>query len=188
MLLALVLGSGFAGGLERTSSATAAVGVSPNESHAHHLLAVTDTSGTEAGQSLLGRDSDWTDLADRLVNGESGASSALLTGAGTDSTTDEAVSAALLEGVPLCTDHNSTTWHPLVKRDANDKITCTYGHEHHDDPKELNDLFGPPSAWYGGSQQISYPWQTQVSLGAENVAKHQGYKWFTRARPALHAA
>ena len=56
-----------------------------------------------------------------------------------------------IESVAVCTNHNATMWHPLVKRDAAGAIICTYTHEHHDDPKELNDLFGAPSAWYDGN-------------------------------------
>ncbi len=87
----------------------------------------------------------------------------------------------MIEGVPICTDHDKTTWHPLVKRDSAGAITCTYGHEHHADPTALNDIFGPVGAWYGGAQTISYPWQTSnATTGAlENDAKHNGYKWDT---------
>lgn len=84
---------------------------------------------------------------------------------------------AVVEGVNVCTDHDATKWHPLVKRDANNAITCTYGHEHHDDPNAVNDIFGAPAAWYSGTQEISYPWQTSSTLGLENHVKHEGYKW-----------
>lgn len=86
----------------------------------------------------------------------------------------------MLEGVPLCTDHDKTVWHPLVKKNAAGAILCTYGHEHHDDPSLANSVFGPPSAWWGGTQTISYPWQTSnATTGAlENDAKHEGYKWY----------
>lgn len=85
----------------------------------------------------------------------------------------------MIEGVPVCTDHNKTTWHALTKKDGSGNITCTYGHEHHDNPATMNDVFGPVSGWYGGSQTISYPWQTSSDLGAENDLKHNGYKWYT---------
>ena len=85
----------------------------------------------------------------------------------------------LHEGVPICADHNPTAWHPLVERDGAGAITCTYGHEHHADPNAVNDIFGPPGAWYGGDQEISYPWQTSSALGLENHVKHEGYKWYT---------
>lgn len=83
-----------------------------------------------------------------------------------------------IEGVPVCTDHNATVWHGAVKRDAADAIVCTYGHEHHSDPNSVNDIFGEPAAWYGGTQEISYPWQTSSTLGLENHVKHEGYKWY----------
>lgn len=86
------------------------------------------------------------------------------------------------EGVPVCTDHNPAKWHPLVRRDAAGKVTCTYTHEHHDDPAAVNDIFGAPGAWYGSTDSISYPWMTiHATTGApENSAKHEGYKWFVR--------
>jgi hypothetical protein len=84
-----------------------------------------------------------------------------------------------IEGVPLCTDHTPTMWHPLVKKNDG-RILCTYGHEHHDNPHDVDDVFGPPAAWWGGTQEISYPWQTyNATTGVqENVAKHEGYKYF----------
>lgn len=85
-----------------------------------------------------------------------------------------------VEGVDVCRDHDPTTWHPLVRRESDGAIACTYGHEHHDDPNAVDDIFGPPSAWYGGDQEISYPWQTSSTLGLENHAKHEGYKWTVR--------
>lgn len=92
---------------------------------------------------------------------------------------------SMIEGVPVCTDHTKTAWHPLVKKDAAGKITCTYGHEHHADPNLANDVFGPPGAWFGASgQSISYPWQTSGSAGLENDAKHEGYKWYVEVNKA----
>lgn len=82
-----------------------------------------------------------------------------------------------IEGIPICTDHNPDKWHPLVKKDAAGNITCTYGHEHHDDPNSLNSLFGTPGQWAGINASISYPWQTTSALGHENHAKHNFYKW-----------
>jgi hypothetical protein len=86
----------------------------------------------------------------------------------------------MLEGVPICTGHDPKVWHPLVKRDGNNAITCTYGHEHHDNPSDADDIFGPVGTWYpGGGQTISYPWQTTGTSGVpENEAKHEGYKWY----------
>lgn len=87
--------------------------------------------------------------------------------------------AEMIEGVPLCTDHDAMKWHPLVKRDAANAITCTYGHEHHDNPSTADDIFGPVGAWYSGNgQTISYPWQTFSTAGQENDVKHNGYKWY----------
>jgi hypothetical protein len=84
-----------------------------------------------------------------------------------------------IEGVEVCGDHNTTSWHPLVQRDAAGTITCTYGHEHHADPNSVNDVFGAPGAWFGASgQAISYPWQTSSQIGLENTVKHEGYKWY----------
>lgn len=79
----------------------------------------------------------------------------------------------LIEGVPVCTDHDSTRWHGLVKRNADNSIACTYGHTHMDDPRVLDGLFGPLA------QEISYPWETHNSetMVAENVAKHNFYDW-----------
>lgn len=94
-----------------------------------------------------------------------------------------------IEGVPLCGDHNAVQWHPLVKRDANNAITCTYGHEHHDNPASVNDIFGAPGAWYPSvpsgqapaTDSISYPWMTHNAADVpENVVKHEGYKWTVR--------
>jgi hypothetical protein len=78
----------------------------------------------------------------------------------------------MIEGVPVCTDHDPTKWHGLVKRNASGTISCTYGHEHKDDPRVLDEMFG--SLEYG---EISYPWQTSSSLGLENDAKHRVYDW-----------
>lgn len=103
---------------------------------------------------------------------------------------------AMIEGVAVCTDHEPTRWHPLVKRDSAGTLLCTYGHEHHGNPHDVDDLFGLPGAWYGGVQEVSYPWQTFsfTSTGAllespapptdpsvyENARKHNGYKWYVK--------
>lgn len=81
-----------------------------------------------------------------------------------------------IAGVPVCTDHDANTWHPIVKRNGDGSIACTYGHEHGDDPHALDALFGPPNSWYGGSQSISYPWHTPM----ENEMKHWFYKDLVR--------
>lgn len=77
-------------------------------------------------------------------------------------------SAASVEGIPVCSDHDPYKWHPLVKRDSNGNITCTYTHEHKDDPNGLNDKFGPPQF------EISHPWETHK----ENTLKHRVYAWY----------
>jgi hypothetical protein len=86
-----------------------------------------------------------------------------------------------IEGVPICADHNSTVWHTLAKFSGS-TVTCTYGHEHHDNPTLANATFGAPGSWAGVNQEISYPWQTfNATTGAlENNAKHEGYKWLVR--------
>ncbi|MFN0071038.1 MAG: carboxypeptidase-like regulatory domain-containing protein [Chloroflexota bacterium] len=76
-------------------------------------------------------------------------------------------------GIPDCL-HDPTLWHGVVERNADNSIACAYGHEHHDDPRVLDSVFGPLS--YG---EISYPWQTHSQLGPENVAKHRVYVWST---------
>jgi hypothetical protein len=78
--------------------------------------------------------------------------------------------------IPPCTNHNDTVWHTLVERNPDGSVKCTYGHEHHDDPKVLNNIFGPVGALTGGNE-ISYPWQTHSDAGDENAHKHASYKW-----------
>jgi hypothetical protein len=75
-------------------------------------------------------------------------------------------------GIPVCTDHDPTKWHALVKRNADGSIACTYGHEHKDDPRVLDPVFGPLQ--YG---EISYPWMTHSHAGSENDVKHRVYAW-----------
>lgn len=105
-------------------------------------------------------------------------------------------STPMIEGVAVCPTHDPIRWHALVERNADSSIRCTYGHEHHDDPNLVNDLFGAPSAWYGGTQSISYPWQTFAFTNPqpdyyplpaagdpstfENATKHNGYKWYVK--------
>jgi hypothetical protein len=98
-----------------------------------------------------------------------------------------------------CTDaeHDRTQWHGLLNY-ANDKQPgsgCYFDHFHGDNPNAVNDLFGAPAAWWGGSQEIAYPWQTftvtvqqsqndlvQLPAGhlRENEYKHEGYLWIVR--------
>lgn len=75
--------------------------------------------------------------------------------------------------VSLCPDslHDPTQWHPLV----DPVVGCRYRHEHKHDPHQVNDIFGPPGAWFGGAS-ISYPWQTHH----ENEEKHEAYGWIVR--------
>lgn len=82
--------------------------------------------------------------------------------------------AAFIEGVPVCQVHSNTRWHGLVERNAAGAILCTYGHEHHDDPRPLDSVFGV-LPW----GEISYPWETPN----ENATKHASYKWATMANP-----
>jgi hypothetical protein len=78
--------------------------------------------------------------------------------------------------VPLCPNHDSTKWHPLVQRNSDGSVKCTYGHEHHDDPHKLDNIFGSLGTYTSG-QEVSYPWQTTSAAGEENHAKHEFYKW-----------
>jgi hypothetical protein len=75
--------------------------------------------------------------------------------------------------VPACPDslHDSSQWHALTNLAAN----CHYRHLHKHDPYQINDIFGPPGAWFGGAS-ISYPWQTPH----ENEEKHEAYNWIVR--------
>lgn len=80
---------------------------------------------------------------------------------------------------PACPTHDPRAFHGLW--DA--KRGCHYDHEHHDNPREVDSVFG--TSWFaktGG--EVSYPWQTfhQHSGGTtlENDAKHNGYKWLVR--------
>ena len=80
-------------------------------------------------------------------------------------------------GVPLCP-HDPTRWHPLVERNSDGSVRCTYGHEHGMDPRQADAVFGPLSV--PGGQEISYPWATVSAAGIpENGPdyKHRSYKW-----------
>lgn len=77
--------------------------------------------------------------------------------------------------LPLCATHDPTMYHALISADG----SCHYNHEHHNDPNAVNDIFGPPGAWFGGTS-ISYPWETFSPAGEENDLKHNGYKWIVR--------
>lgn len=87
-------------------------------------------------------------------------------------------------------EHDPTRWHTLV----NVERKCHYDHHHGDDPNYVNDIFGPPGAWFDvPGQSISYPWQTFAATSAdepntafvaagvmENDIKHEGYGWVVR--------
>ena len=79
---------------------------------------------------------------------------------------------------PLCPSHDMTQYHSLI----DSARQCHYDHTHQDDPHAVDDIFGPPGAWFGSTQSISYPWQTYNAASGvlENIAKHNGYKWGVR--------
>jgi hypothetical protein len=80
--------------------------------------------------------------------------------------------------LPLCASHDPTKWHALI--DTAGK--CHYSHEHKDDPHDVDHVFGAPGAWFGGGQEISYPWQTFNAAGVrENDIKHNFYVWLVRS-------
>jgi hypothetical protein len=76
--------------------------------------------------------------------------------------------ARAVAGIPLCA-HDPTIWHGLVERNPDGSIVCTYGHEHKDNPHDLDDKLGPLR--YG---EISHPWETFQ----ENLNKHPVYSWY----------
>lgn len=83
--------------------------------------------------------------------------------------------------MPLCPSHDPTVYHALIDTARG----CHYDHEHHDDPNDPASvaLFGVAGAWWGGSQSISYPWQTfnnNAPCFFENICKHNGYKVMVR--------
>jgi|GEM_PF-1803526 len=89
----------------------------------------------------------------------------------TDTPTPEPDPTDVSPEISLCPDHNPDLWHPLFDAERN----CHYNHEHKHDPNEVNDIFGPPGAWFGGTS-ISYPWETPE----ENILKHNAYGWIVR--------
>lgn len=86
-------------------------------------------------------------------------------------------------GAPLCSSHDDRAWHSLW----NATEGCHYNHEHKDNPRDLDGVFGTEFyAWAGG--EISYPWETFPHDGngedypaptgpKENVIKHESYGW-----------
>jgi hypothetical protein len=149
----------------------------------------TSLSGTNGGRQ-----------ASLLCGSGAGGGSGSTSGSGSSGSGSGTSGSGSIAGVPLCNDHNSTVWHPLVKRNPDNSVNCTYGHDHGDDPHQLDSLFGPLPSYMGGS--ISYPWETfNATTGVlENVAKHDVYDWevvqnqpcvgglsFTDGRVEMHA-
>jgi hypothetical protein len=97
-----------------------------------------------------------------------------------DSPLDTVTMAAAVPGIPSCP-HDPTRFHYIVERAPDSSIACAYDHEHHDDPRVLDPVFGPLQ--YG---EISYPWQTSSALGLENVVKHRVYTWATLVNAPCH--
>lgn len=89
---------------------------------------------------------------------------------------------ANLADYPLCPDHDINAWHALIDYERQ----CHYDHEHKDDPRLVDDLFGPVGVLYGG-QEISYPWQTFNHMGTEQEMKHGGYGWMVRRDMACYS-
>jgi hypothetical protein len=76
---------------------------------------------------------------------------------------------------PACPTHNSRVWHGLW-----DAVRgCHYDHHHGDNPRAVDDLFGPSLFRLMGGE-ISHPWQTFSDSGTENQLKHAGYFWHVR--------
>lgn len=76
---------------------------------------------------------------------------------------------------PLCPTHDTRAWHGLW----NAVDGCHYDHQHGDDPKAVNDLFGTSLFDLMGGE-VSHPWQTFSAAGYENDLKHAGYFWHVR--------
>jgi hypothetical protein len=108
-----------------------------------------------------------------------------------------------IDGVPLCTDHDPTVWHPLVKRDATGAIACTYGHDHGSDPHSLDTVFGSLDQGIPGGQEVAYPWVTSPWENSTDPAslshdpadarpvmngKHAFFKWETLTPAKTSAA
>jgi hypothetical protein len=70
-----------------------------------------------------------------------------------------------------CTNHDPKQWHPLVERDADGAIRCSYGHEHKDDPRVLDELFG---ALPWGT--LEYPWPAP-GAPAGSTEEHRTFEW-----------
>lgn len=70
--------------------------------------------------------------------------------------------------------HDDRAWHP---------VTADISHEHKDDPRYVDDVFGMGFFDIAGGE-LSYPWQTFRPPGGpgnmENDIKHEGYGWVVR--------
>jgi hypothetical protein len=74
-------------------------------------------------------------------------------------------------------------WHALYDPVRN----CHYTHEHHDNPNDINDIFGPPGNWFGRPGMVtSLPWYADGNTG--NPEGHEGYKWAVRRWPCRPAS
>lgn len=83
-----------------------------------------------------------------------------------------------IAGVLVCQAHDPNVWHPLVKRDTDGSVLCTYGHHHGDDPTLVAVVLGPPGAyWDHSGEAYSYPW---VTSPMENTDKHALFKSIVR--------
>ena len=87
-----------------------------------------------------------------------------------------------IDGVNVCPDADQTVWHPLVLRNSDGSINCTYGYELNDNPHLLDQTLGQMGAWWNGGHEhdISYPWETML----ENETKHTAYKVMVRGTDA----
>lgn len=145
--------------------------IASGQSPTLNLLAGEKATVTCQGQKLvLSRESSTKASASCTAN-----SNPSPTNTPTSSTPPPPPTATPVASVPLCPDHDPTKWHALYDEARN----CHYNHEHHSDPREGDNIFGPVAALYGG-QEISYPWQTFSDRGLENDVKHEGYKWVVR--------
>lgn len=78
-----------------------------------------------------------------------------------------------LMGQPCPADyHDPTKWHPLIDPESG----CHFNHEHKDDPRILDDVFGPVETYLDG-YSISHPFQTGATGTEENHHKHESYGW-----------
>jgi hypothetical protein len=79
------------------------------------------------------------------------------------------------QGAPLCASHDNRAWHSLWNAEQG----CHYDHQHGDNPRALDDLFGTSLFDLMGGT-ISHPWQTFSDAGVENDLKHAGYFWHVK--------